>query len=391
MKKTNLKDLLPSELEAWFESQGEKRFRARQLVRWVYQKYEHDFMEMTDFARPLRQMLAERAELPSLPLITAQNSKDGATEKFLFRLPDGNAVESVLMHFDEHLGPGRATVCISTQVGCAMGCVFCASGQAGVLRNLRTWEIVDQVLQIQKYIAPRGERVANVVYMGIGEPLANYSNTLKSLKLLNHGEGLAIGMRHIAVSTSGIVPGIHKLAKEQMSIRLAVSLHAPNDALRTQLVPINKTFSLDTLLQACREYQDATGRRITFEYCLIRDVNDSNALAHELGKVLTGIHALVNIIPLNPVEGYEGQRPTAARTAEFQAIVEGYGIKTTVRQEMGTDIDAACGQLRRNATQVLSGRTLSPLRQRAGWGTPAAPSAATPTSTSTTGSASTRP
>jgi len=270
------------------------------------------------------------------------------------------------MRFEDHLGPGRATLCISTQVGCAMGCVFCASGQAGVLRNLQAWEIVDQVLQVQKRIAPGGERVANLVYMGIGEPLANYASTLKSLKILNYEEGLQIGMRHIAVSTSGIVTGIRRLAKEQWPLRLAISLHAPTEELRTQLVPINAVYPLHELMSACREYQAETGRRITFEYVLIRNVNDSDALAHQVGQLLKGIHSLVNIIPLNPVEGYEGERPTAARVKSFQAIVEGYGIKTTVRQEMGTDIDAACGQLRRKASQVLSGRTLSPMRRGAG-------------------------
>jgi 23S rRNA (adenine2503-C2)-methyltransferase len=254
-------------------------------------------------------------------------------------------------------------MCISTQVGCAMGCVFCASGQSGVLRHLKTWEIVDQVLQVQKYIAPRGERVANLVYMGIGEPLANYHNTLRSLRLLNHREGLQIGMRHIAVSTSGIVPGIRKLAQERFPLRLAISLHAPTHALRSQLMPINDVYPLADLIEACRDYQAATERRITFEYCLIRDVNDSPALAHQTAQLLKGIHCLVNIIPLNPVAGYQGLKPRPAAVAEFGRIIESYGIKTTVRLEMGSDIDAACGQLRQKATQILSGRTLSPLRK----------------------------
>jgi 23S rRNA (adenine2503-C2)-methyltransferase len=241
--------------------------------------------------------------------------------------------------------------------------VFCASGQAGVLRNLATWEIVDQVLQVSKFIAKRGERVANVVYMGIGEPLANFANTLRSLRLINHEEGLQVGMRHIAVSTSGIVPAIRRLAREKLPIRLAISLHAANDALRSRLMPINEVYPLGKLLEACREYQDETSRRITFEYCLIRDVNDSDDEAHAVGRLLDGIHSLVNIIPLNPVEGYEGERPSPARIGSFQRIVESYGIKTTVRQTMGDDIDAACGQLRRNASRVLSGRTLSVARR----------------------------
>lgn len=361
----NLKDLLPSEMEAWFVTIGEKPFRARQIVKWLYAKHEHDFMAMTDLSRALRERLASLAALPQLQMVSYQRSKEGDTEKFLFGLPDGNAVESVLMHFDEHLGPGRATLCISTQVGCAMGCVFCASGQAGVLRNLATWEIVDQVLQVQKFIAERGERVANLVYMGIGEPLANYANTLRSLKLVNHEEGLQIGMRHIAVSTSGIVPGIDRLARERLPLRLAISLHAPTDAVRSTLMPLNDIYPLAPLIEACRRYQEQTTRRITFEYCLIRDVNDADEDAHAVGRLLDGIHSLVNIIPLNPVEGYEGARPSASRVASFQAIIESYGIKSTVRLTMGDDIAAACGQLRRNASRVLSGRTLSPARRKA--------------------------
>lgn len=362
---TNLKDMLPAEMEAWFASIGEKPFRARQIVKWLYQKYEHDFMAMTDLSRDLRERLANLAVLPQLELASYQRASVGDTEKFLFRLGDGNAVESVLMHFDDHLGPGRATLCISTQVGCAMGCVFCASGQEGVLRNLAAWEIVDQVVQVQKFIAQRAERVANVVYMGIGEPMANYASTLKSLRLINHEEGLAVGMRHIAVSTSGLVPAIDKLRQEKLPLRLAISLHAPDDTLRSRLMPINDLYPLGVLMDACRRYQETTLRRITFEYCLIKDINDSDVQAHAVGRLLDGIHSLVNIIPLNPVEGYSGERPGAARTSCFQRIVESYGIKTTVRQTMGVDIDAACGQLRRNASAVLSGRTLSAGRHSA--------------------------
>ena len=362
--RVNLKDLLPSEMEAWFVSIGEKPFRARQIVKWLHGRLEHDFMAMTDLSRALRERLAALAELPQLELVSYQRSKDGDTEKFLFGLPDGNAVESVLMHFDEHLGPGRATLCISTQVGCAMGCVFCASGQAGVLRNLATWEIVDQVMQVQRFIGERGERVANLVYMGIGEPLANYANTLRSLKLVNHEEGLQIGMRHIAVSTSGIIPGIDRLARERFPLRLAISLHAADDALRSTLMPINEIYPLASLIEACRRYQEETTRRITFEYCLIRDVNDSDDDARAVGRLLEGIHSLVNLIPLNPVEGYEGGRPSTTRVSSFQRIVEEFGIKTTVRLTMGDDIAAACGQLRRNASRVLSGRTLSAARRK---------------------------
>ena len=363
--RVNFKDMLPAEIEAWFVEQGEKSFRAKQVIKWMYRMHKDDFACMTDLSKGLRARLEEVASLPRLELIAHQQCAAGDTEKFLFRLPDGNAVESVLMHFDDpHDAEGeRTTMCISTQVGCAMGCVFCASGQAGVLRHLKTWEIVDQVLQVQKMVAPRGLRVSNLVYMGIGEPLANYANTLRSLKILNHKEGLQIGMRHIAVSTSGIVPGIRKLAQERFPLRLAISLHAPTHELRSKLMPINEVYPLDQLIEACRDYQALTERRITFEYCLIRDVNDSPALAHQTGQLLRGIHSLVNIIPLNPVAGYDGQKPRSSTLAEWRRIIEGYGIKVTVREEMGSDIDAACGQLRQKATEILSGRTLSPFRR----------------------------
>ncbi len=357
--RTNLKNLLPHELAAWFGAHGEKPFRARQLVKWLYQKYEQDFLRMTDLSGALRERLNTLAVIPGLDLVTHQRAVAGDTEKFLFRLPDGNTLETVLMHFDDHLGPGRATLCISTQVGCAMGCVFCASGQSGVLRNLETWEIVDQVLSVQRLIASRGERIANVVYMGIGEPLANYTNTIRSVKILNHEEGLAIGMRHIAISTSGLVPAMLRLGLEKLPLRLAISLHAANNELRSALMPVNKLYPLERLIAACHTYQQQTGRRITFEYCCIRDINDSDADAHAVGRLLEGVHALLNIIPLNPVEGYNGQRPAPARVHAFQQIIESYGIKTTVRQTMGVDIAAACGQLRRNETQVIAGRTIA--------------------------------
>ncbi|MHB2016770.1 MAG: 23S rRNA (adenine(2503)-C(2))-methyltransferase RlmN [Candidatus Xenobia bacterium] len=348
MSKVNLKDLLPEEVEGFFEGIGEKKFRGRQAVKWMYTRYEADFSRFSDYSKALRTKAAERAEIPELPLLEHQISKETTTEKFLFQLPDGQAVEAVLMKFEEHLGFERATACISTQVGCAMDCKFCASGQAGLLRNLKTWEIVDQVLQIQKRIAERGERVANIVFMGIGEPLANYTNVLRAIKILNHEEGLQIGMRHIAVSTCGLVPQIRKLAQEKLPLRLAISLHGPTDEVRNKTMPINRKYPVAELIEACREYQQVTERRLTFEYILIEDVNDAPEHAHQLGQVLRGLHSLVNLIPINPVEGYPGKRPPMSVVREFQRIVETYGIKTTVRQEMGTDIDAACGQLRRN-------------------------------------------
>lgn len=344
--KVNLKDLLPDELEVFFAELGEPRFRARQLIRWIYVRGQHDFEAMTDLSKALRAKLSEVAVIPELGRKEFQRSSSQDTTKYLFDLPQGGEVESVRMRYLENLGPGRVAVCISSQVGCAMACDFCASGLFGLKRHLQTWEIVDQVLQIQKDIEPEGERVANVVFMGLGEPLHNYENVLRSIQLLNLAEGLGIGMRHLTVSTSGLVPKIKALADLKTSIRLAISLHSVRDELRSKMMPVNRRWPIGELLDACRYYQQQTGRRITFEYILLDEVNDSVNEAHELGQLLAGIHALVNLIPWNPIEGipYRRSKPPAVR--KFQETVESYGIKCTVRQEKGSDIDAACGQLR---------------------------------------------
>lgn len=227
-----------------------------------------------------------------------------------------------------------------------MACSFCASGLAGLHRNLATWEIVDQVVHIQRQVRSQQQRVANVVYMGIGEPFHNYDRVLRSVKILNCGEGIGIGMRHLTISTSGLVPQIRQLAAERLPIRLAISLHATNNSLRDEIMPVNRKWPLEELLQACREYQAATERRITFEYVLLEGVNDSLQEAEALGKLLRGIHSLVNLIPWNPVEGAQFQRSRPGRIRAFQERVEAFGPKCTVRQEKGADIDAACGQLR---------------------------------------------
>ncbi len=344
--KVNLKDLLPEELEVFFGELGEPSFRARQLIRWIYVRGEHDFQAMTDLSKVLRAKLAEVAVIPVLGRRDFQSSSCQDTTKYLFDLPEGGEVESVRMRYLENLGPGRVAVCISSQVGCAMACDFCASGLFGLKRHLKTWEIVDQVLQIQKDIESHGERVANVVFMGLGEPLHNYDNVLRSIELLNLAEGLGIGMRHLTVSTSGLVPKIKALADLKMSIRLAISLHSVRDELRSKMMPVNRRWPIGELLDACRYYQQQTGRRITFEYILLDEVNDSVNEAHRLGQLLAGIHALVNLIPWNPIEGIPYRRSKPAAVRKFQETIEGYGIKCTVRQEKGGDIDAACGQLR---------------------------------------------
>ncbi|MEW6280919.1 MAG: 23S rRNA (adenine(2503)-C(2))-methyltransferase RlmN, partial [Candidatus Eremiobacterota bacterium] len=315
--KVNLKDLLPDELVEFFRLLGEPAFRARQVIRWIYVRGVARFEDMSDLSRPLRQRLDEVAVLPELQVKAARHSEQDTT-KYLFRLPDGDVVESVRMRYLEHLGPGRIAICISTQVGCAMACDFCASGKLGLRRNLATWEIVDQVLQIQKDVAPRGERVANVVYMGIGEPLHNYQNTMRSVRLVNLAEGLGIGMRHLTISTAGLVPKIRELAGEGLPVRLAISLHATDDELREKLMPVNRKWKLQELIGACRDYQQATGRRVTFEYVMLDGVNDSLEQAHRLGALLEGLHALVNLIPWNPIEGVPYRRSRPARIRAFQ-------------------------------------------------------------------------
>ena len=344
--KINLKALVPEQLETLMEALGEPRYRVVQLLRWIYVRFVTDFQVMSDFSKAFRERLQEHCVIPELDIQIKQQSAEQDTEKFLFRLPDGSFVESVRMRYLEHLGPGRIAICISSQVGCAMACTFCASGLDGLKRNLSCWEIVDQVLQIQKFVAPRGERVANVVFMGIGEPLQNFDNVMAAIRQINSPEGLGIGMRHLCISTSGLVPQIRRLAEQRWPIRLAISLHAAHDDLRNQLMPINKRWPLAQLLEACREYQALIERRITFEYVLLDEVNDSLQDAEALGRLLQGFHALINLIPWNPVPGAAFRRSRPGRVRAFQNKVEEFGHKCTVRQEKGADIEAACGQLR---------------------------------------------
>ena len=343
--RVNLKDLLPSELETLVRHLGESPFRARQLVRWLYVRRVGSFEEMTDLSRDLRRRLEEVAVLPELLLEGPLESRQDST-KFLFTLPDGNQVESVRMRYLEQGGPGRVAVCLSSQVGCAMACDFCASGKLGLLRNLKAWEIVDQVLQIQRRLDARGERVANVVFMGIGEPLHNTRNVLRAVRLMNHPGGLAIGMRHIAISTSGLVPEMRRLAEKRLPLKLAISLHATTDELRDRIMPVNRRWNLEELLAACREYQAATKRRMTFEYVCLEGVNDSLEEADRLVSLLRGIRSLVNLIPWNPIDHPTFERSSKSRVRAFQDRVQQGGLRCTVRREKGSDIDAACGQLR---------------------------------------------
>lgn len=346
--KRNLKDLTYEEMEEFFRELGEPKYRAKQVFAWIYARGVEDFDHMTDLSKKLREKLKEKAVIPTLTVRTRSESESGDTTKYLFDLPQGGEVESVQMRYLDEMGPGRLAVCISSQVGCAMGCNFCASGVAGLKRHLTTWEITEQVTRIQNALRPSGERVANVVFMGLGEPLHNYDEVLRAARLLNHPDGLNIGIRHLTISTSGLVPQIEQLSQEGLPIRLAISLHAVRDELRSEMMPVNRRWNIEQLMEACSGYFQTTKRRITFEYILLDGVNDSRQEASELARLLNDheIHSLVNLIPWNPVDGVAYQRSKPENIRAFQAIVEKAGIKCTVRQEKGADIDAACGQLR---------------------------------------------
>lgn len=338
----NLKALDYRGLTQFLAGLGEPEFRARQVWQWLWQKGAVDFAQMTNLSKALREKLEQQSWIGYLKVLAKQVSREDGTSKYLFGLPDGQAVESVLMRHNYGL-----SVCVSTQVGCRMGCRFCASTMEGLVRNLEAWEIYDQVLRTQ---VDAGDRVGSVVIMGSGEPLENYANVLRFIRLLNDPQGLNIGQRHITLSTCGVVPKINDLAREDLDITLSISLHATTDEVRNEIMPINRKYPLGELLQACKAYLAATKRRITFEYALLSGVNDRPEEAHSLGKLLKGLLCHVNLIPLNPVEGRDFAKPSREKVRDFQKIVESYGLETTVRRELGADIDAACGQLRRRLT-----------------------------------------
>lgn len=335
-RKPHLLGMTRKELEALAVSLGQPAFRGRQIADWIYKRGVTSIEEMSNLPAGFRTALAESANLYRDGILDQAKSPDGTT-KFLLELEDAQRIESVLLPYEE-----RVSVCVSTQVGCAMACEFCATGMGGFIRDLTAGEIVDEVLTLQR---ESGRRISHVVYMGMGEPLLNYDNVLKSLHLLNDEVG--ISMRHITVSTAGITPRIQKLAHEKLQITLAVSLHAPNDEVRRSIMPIASRYPIEGLIGACREYAEETHRRITFEYLLIRDVNDSPAQAHELAALLKGMLCNVNLIPYNAVEGLLLKRPTKGRVQGFRAILENAGITVTQRLERGHSIAAACGQLRR--------------------------------------------
>jgi 23S rRNA (adenine2503-C2)-methyltransferase len=334
-----LRGMLLPELERLAEQLGAAPYRGRQIARWLYVHGAETVDEMTDLPQAFRERLATSARIARVTVRRTQDAPDGSATKHLVALEDGQTVECVRMRFDD----GRRSACISTQAGCAMGCAFCATGLGGFARNLRAGEILGQFLLIKSH---GRTRISNVVFMGMGEPLANYDAAVRAVKILAAPYGMGIGMRHITVSTVGLVPQIRRLAGERLPLTLAVSLHAPTDALRDRLVPANRRYPLTDLMAACREYIDATGRRLTFEYVLIDGVNDGVDEARALVRLTTGLRCHLNVIPLNPVAGVPFARPSMGRVRAFEAVLREAGVPVTVRVERGGEIQAACGQLR---------------------------------------------
>ena len=335
---TDIKSMTQEELTAWLKELGEPAFRAKQIFRWLYRGV-RSFDEMTDLSKALREKLSGAALLTPPAVARKQVSAQDGTIKYLWELADGNCVESVLMRYQH-----GNTVCISCQVGCRMGCAFCASTIAGKVRDLTPAEMLDQVLFTQ---LDSGAPVSNIVLMGIGEPLDNFDTVLRFLELINHPDGLNIGMRHISLSTCGLAEQSDKLAGYRLQLTLSVSLHAPDDETRSRIMPVNRSYGVERLLDSCRRYFETTGRRISYEYAMIDGVNDADWQADLLARRLRGMPAHVNLIGLNEVE--ESPLKPSRRMAAFQKRLEDHGVTVTVRRKLGGDIDASCGQLRRRA------------------------------------------
>jgi 23S rRNA (adenine2503-C2)-methyltransferase len=327
---------LRAKMKAW----GEPNFRAGQIWHGLYQSLWNTPNQFSNLPQELRNKLEEEFSFSSLAPIAIQNSLDGETQKTLFHLPDGRPIETVRMRYEN-----RRTLCISTQSGCAMGCEFCATGQMGFLRNLSSGEIVEQVLFFASKLAAVGDQVTNIVLMGMGEPFHNYDATLAAIDRLNHPDGMNIGARRFTISTVGLVPAIDRFAREKRQINLAISLHAADDELRSSILPINKRYPIADLLSAVKNYTELTHRRVTFEWALIRDVNDTPEQAYKLAALLRGMLAHVNVIPLNPTDGFNGKATTTEQVKNFQSILEQNGISCSIRIRRGIDIRAGCGQL----------------------------------------------
>jgi 23S rRNA (adenine2503-C2)-methyltransferase len=338
-QKRCISSLTLAELTAELKALGQPGFRAKQIFHWVHQKLVTEFSAMTDQPKTLLAKLEETFYIAAPQIERRQEAKDG-TVKYLLRMADGNCIETVVMRY--HYGN---TVCVSTQVGCAMGCRFCASTQAGRVRDLTSGEIAAEIYTAQK---DTGERVSHIVLMGIGEPLHNFDNVMDFLDIISCPEGVNIGMRNISLSTCGLVPGIDKLAERKLQLTLSVSLHAPDNVTRSSMMPVNDAFPLEKLIPACRRYQKTTGRRISFEYSMVNGVNDSPQMAKKLADLIRGMGAHVNLIPINPVDGSPYSATDEANVRRFQQKLESLGVNATVRRRLGSEISAACGQLRRD-------------------------------------------
>ena len=334
----NIKDYNLEELKQELIEMGEKSFRAEQIFKWIFQENVTSFDEMTNLSLELREKLKQNYTICEFNILKKQIASDG-TIKYLFDILDGNAIETVLMKY--HHGK---SLCVSSQVGCKMGCKFCASTGARFARNLTSGEIVEQLLAVQR---DENIKISNVVFMGIGEPLDNYDNVLNAIAILNNPKGINIGARHISISTSGLVPKIYELADRQMQCTLSISLHATNDKKRSEMMPVNNTYNIEKLMKACKYYIEKTNKRISFEYALAKDNNDNLKDAEELAKLLNGMLCHVNLIPINKIENGKYIKSTNENIIKFRDYLNSKGITATIRRELGSDIDAACGQLRR--------------------------------------------
>lgn len=373
----HLLDLTHAELESFVRELGEPRYRADQIWEWLYHHLADSFDEMTNLPLEFRERLKDTAVIHTIEPVAETDSRETPAQKTLFQLEDGESVEAVLMHYqtedpdyrsetageslDETNGHAqeRHTACISTQVGCAMGCVFCATGQMGLVRQLTAGEVIEQVIYLARGLQRQGKRLTNLVFMGMGEPLANWPATWQAVETLNDADGVNMGARRMTISTVGVVPGIRKLAGAGIQVQLAVSIHAPNDELRSQLVPINGQYPLDAIMDACREYLESTHRRITLEYVMIDHVNDFPEQAEEFANLIQGMLCHVNLIPLNPTPGSDLQPSSYERCVRFQNILQEHSIPTTLRVRRGTDVQAGCGQLRTRVDEGLAGRTIT--------------------------------
>lgn len=336
----NVCDFSSEELSEWFKENDERDFHAKQVLDWIYKKRILSWERMSNLSKELRQKLTEHFRLPLLQLVRVLPSTDLETYKFLWRLPEGNLVESVLI-----CSGARRTVCVSSQVGCPAKCAFCASGKNGFIRNLRPAEIVEQVLQINLWLSEKGENVSHIVYMGMGEPFKNYDSVVKSIRILCHPDTLNISERRVTVSTVGVIEGIQRLTNEELKVNLVLSLHAPNQHIRQKIIPYARKYPLEKILEAMDEYSLKTKRDITYEYTLIAGINDHPDHAQELGHMLKGRQCTVNLIPYNPVEGLRLKRPDKKNVKSFRSVLYGCRIPNTCRYTKGDDIAAACGQL----------------------------------------------